>query len=103
MSITQKTLENSILSTDFESQALVTTILNDYKETVPPKISISDLLQNTTSFDEMKSSLNCSRTSFIDKEETQQDSVSAPTTVEIYLKNSQKKQPVNLNLQSHQN
>ena len=66
----------------------MTTVLNDYKETVLPKSSLFDLLQNTTSIDEIKSSLHGSRTSLIDKEETQQDSFSALSTVEKNLKNS---------------
>ena len=61
MSTTEKFLE-TILSSEFERKALVITVPNDYKETVPPQNSLSDLSQNTTPITEVKVSLHGSNT-----------------------------------------
>ena len=56
MSVTEKTLEVSFFSSEFESQALVITVPKDYNEAVSPKNSLSDLSPNATRFTEVKNS-----------------------------------------------
>ena len=48
MNTTENALETSLRSTEFEHQAPVITVTNDYKDTVPPQSSLYILSQNTT-------------------------------------------------------
>ena len=76
-----KKVQNSLLSTVFESQALVITILNDFKETVSPQTSLLDLWQKTVPFAQVKNFLLGFNTSVIAEMETQETSGSAASTV----------------------
>ena len=58
MSTTEKAFEVSLLFTDFEHQALVTNVPNDYKELVSSQSSLNGLAQNATPFTEVRKSLN---------------------------------------------
>ena len=74
-------MDASLASTEFEHQALVITVPNEFKETVGPQSSLSDLLQNTTPFTESKNSLLGSNVSLIDEMEIQGAFSSASSTV----------------------
>ena len=67
MSTTEKTLEPLLPSNEFEHQALVITVPNDYTETVSPQSWFSDFSQVTIPFIEVKNSLHVSNASLIDE------------------------------------
>ena len=94
MSITEKTLEVSLSSTKFESQALVITVRIDYKETVSPQSSHSDFSHNANPNIGNKNSLHGSYTSLLDKMETQD----VPGIVLSTARNDSKNPKKNLNL-----
>ena len=87
MSTTAKFLETSFSSIEIEQQALVITVSNelktvskDYKEKIPPQNSLSDFPQNTTAFNEVKTSLHGPNTSMKDVMKIQETSTGAPLT-----------------------
>ena len=54
MSTTENASEASLPSTDFENQALMMNVLNDFKEHVSPQRPLSDFCQNMTDFIDRK-------------------------------------------------
>ena len=60
MGITEKTFEVSLPLTEYDAKAALITVPNVKKETVSPKISLSDLLQKRIRFIEIRKSLHCS-------------------------------------------
>ena len=81
MTVTEKTLKIYFPSTEFESQALMITVPNDYKEMVSPQSLLSGLSQDTAPFAEVKNSLLGFNASMIVEIESQEASGSAPSTV----------------------
>ena len=81
MSITEKTLEVSLPSSEFESPALVITRSTIHKESISPQSPFSDLSQKSTAFTEIKNSLHGSQTSLSDKMVTQEASASATSII----------------------
>ena len=90
MSSTEKTLEASLQSTEFEHQALVITVPNDYEETVSPQSSFSDFSQIKTPFTEVNNSLHGSNASLDDEMEFHEPSKDAPLIVKNVSKTPQK-------------
>ena len=88
----EKTLIFSLLSSEFEDQALIITVPNDYKGTALSESSLSHLLQNTTSFREVQNSLPGSNASQNGQMEFPDASRRAPSNV----KNDSKKPQKNL-------
>ena len=80
MSATENAKEVSLPSLDFEHQALINTVPNEYKERVSPQGSFSDFSQNTAPISEVKNSLEASNASLNDKMQFQGASNSAPLT-----------------------
>ena len=81
MSATEKALEVSLPSSEFEHQRMMSTVSNDYKERNSPKSSLSEFSQNTIPFTEFKNSLHGSCASLDDEMEVQEASSSAPLTL----------------------
>ena len=76
ISATEKALEISPLSTEFEHQALMITVSNDYKEPISPQRPLSDFSQSTTLFTEVENSLHGPNDSLNDEMEVQEASSS---------------------------
>ena len=87
MGITEKPLEVSCPSTEFESQALLITVPNEYKEIVSPRRSFSDLSQNTIPITATEISLHGSDTSVNDGTETQEAFGNVPSTAKKNSRN----------------
>ena len=79
------TFEASHPSSDFEHQAQVITVRNDYKETVPLQSSPSDLSPITTRFTIVKNSLHGLNTSL-----NEMESHEAPNNSPSFVKNDLK-------------
>ena len=67
MRTTEKALEVSLPSSEFEHQALMITVPNDNKELVSTQSSRSDFSRNITPFTEVKHSLHGSNASLKDE------------------------------------
>ena len=73
MSISEKTLEVSHPSIEFQSQALVITVPNDSEESVVPQSSLPHMAQNSNLNKTCKISLHCSYNSRSHEMETQEN------------------------------
>ena len=96
MSATENALEVLLPSSEFEHQALMITLPNDYKEPVSPQSLLFDLSQNTTLFTEVKNSLQGSNAPLNDEMEVQEASSSAPFSVIHGSKTLQKLETLHL-------
>ena len=81
LSATEKGLDVFFPSTEFEHQALMITVLNDYKELVSPQSSLWDFSQKITPFTGVKKSLHGSDAPLKDAMEIQQAFRSSTLTV----------------------
>ena len=74
-------MDVSFPSTEFEHQALMITMLNDYKKLVSPQSSLLDFSQKITPFTGVKKSLHGSDASLNDAMENHKAFRSSTTTV----------------------
>ena len=95
MIATENAWEVSLPSTEFERQALIITVPNDYKELVSPQSSLSDF-----PFAGVKTSLQGSNASLNDGMKVQEASGNAPLPVTQDFKTSQKTKNLHLIHQS---
>ena len=80
MNSIEETLEASLLSTKFEHQALVITILNDQKDSFSPQSSLFDFSQTSNPPNKVMNSLQGSNAALNDQREIWETSDSAPST-----------------------
>ena len=85
LSITVKTLKFSLHSIESESQALLFTVLNDYKVTVLSQSSLSDLSQKSDPTTENKNSLHGSHAYLNDEMKIKKHLVRLPQLIKMIL------------------